>query len=105
MIEREDDLTIIAEASDGQEAVEQARGNTPDVIVMDVDMPVVDGIEATQKIKSEMPEIRIIGLSLHDSRGVINDMQSAGASAYLTKNEAFETLCATIRNEVTTVKK
>lgn len=105
MIEREVDLTIMAEASDGEEAVKLARKKTPDVIVMDINMPVMDGIKATQKIKAEMPGIRIIGLSLHDSKGVIEDMRSAGASAYLTKNEAFETLCATIRSEMTSVKK
>lgn len=104
MIEEQDDMTTIAEAADGQKAVELARETSPDVIVMDVNMPVLDGIEATQKIKAEMPNIRIIGLSLHDRKEVNQDMRSAGASDYLTKDEAFETLCATIRKEGATVK-
>jgi CheY-like chemotaxis protein len=100
MIEQQDDMSVVAEASDGREAVELARRYSPDIIVMDVNMPVMDGIEATQKIKSEMPNIRIIGLSLHDSEEVIQNMYNAGASSYLIKNEAFETLIKTIRSEV-----
>lgn len=103
LIEKENDLMILAEASDGQEAVNLARNMNPDIIVMDVNMPVLDGIDATNKIKAEMPDVRIIGLSLHDSQEVIEDMQNAGASAYLTKNEAFETLCATIRKQMAAV--
>lgn len=105
MIEKQDELIIVEEASNGQEAVELAHETTPDVIVMDVNMPVMDGIEATQKIKADMPNVRIIGLSLHDSPEVIEDMRSAGASSYLTKNEAFETLCVTIWEEASASKK
>ncbi len=105
MIEKQEDLTIVAEASQGQEAVKLARETNPDVIVMDVNMPVMDGIEATYKIKADMPNVRIIGLSLHDSPEVIEDMRSAGASSYLTKNEAFETLCVTIWEEASSSKK
>lgn len=104
MIENQDDLVVIAEASNGEEAVKYARETSPDVIVMDVNLPGMDGIEATRKITSEMPNVRVIGLSLHDEKGVSEDMRSAGASAYLTKTEAFETLCATIRSEATMAK-
>ncbi|HET6528388.1 MAG TPA: response regulator transcription factor [Balneolaceae bacterium] len=99
IIEEEDDLMIIAEASDGKEAIKSARETSPDVIVMDVNMPKMDGIQATKKIKSALPDIHIIGLSLHGRKEVIQDMRSAGASAYVTKDEAFEALCATIRSE------
>lgn len=105
LIEKQEDLMILAEASDGEEAINLARKMNPDIIVMDVNMPVLDGIEATQKIKSDMPDVQIIGLSLHDSQEVKEDMHSAGASAYLTKNEAFETLCATIRKEMSAAAK
>ncbi|SHG06105.1 PAS domain S-box-containing protein [Fodinibius roseus] len=99
LIEEQHDLTVMGEASHGQEAVELARELSPDIIVMDVNMPVMDGIEATQKIKREMPGVRIIGLSFHKSREVIENMRSAGASAYLTKSEAFESLIMAIRAE------
>jgi PAS domain S-box-containing protein len=104
MIEKQKGLTIVSEASNGQEAVDVARETSPDVIVMDVNMPVMDGIEATKKIKSIMADVQIIGLSLHDSPEVIQDMKNAGASAYLTKDEAFETLCVTIQNEMAKAK-
>lgn len=99
IIEREGDILIMGEASNGQEVVELARKNHPDIILMDVNMPVMGGIEATQIIKSEMPHIRIIGLSLHESEEVAKNMQNAGATAYLKKSEAVESLITTIRAE------
>lgn len=100
MIEEKDGMMVIAEASNGKEAIELAQQTHPDVIIMDVNMPVMDGIEATQKIKNELPGIEVIGLSLHDSQEVLHNMEKAGSSAYLTKNEAFETLCDTIKAHV-----
>ncbi len=99
MVDAEEDLRVVAEASDGAEAVDMARQVKPDVVVMDVNMPHMDGITATIKIKSEIPNVRIVGLSLHDNEEVINSMRDAGALAYITKKEAVESLCATIRSE------
>lgn len=99
IIEEEDDLTVIGEASDGEEAVKLAQEAYPDVIIMDVNMPGMNGIEATREITSNTPQVRIIGLSLQEEKNVAEAMRSAGASAYLTKSEVFETLCATIRSE------
>lgn len=99
MLNKQQDLTVIAEASDGEEAVEMARKTNPDVILMDVNMPRMDGIDATKIISSELSQICIIGLSLHDSDEVIQNMLSAGAAAYVTKDQAFETLCETIRSQ------
>lgn len=104
LIEEQDDLTVIMEASNGKDAVQLARETSPDVMVMDVNMPGMNGIEATQKIRAEMPKIRIIGLSLHNQEDVARNMRSAGASAFVTKAEAFETLCATIRREALVAK-
>ena len=99
IVNEEDDLKVVAEASDGKEALKKAKEVAPDVVVMDVNMPRMDGIEATQRLQEEMPTVRVVALSLHDHQNVIDSMRSAGATAYLTKNEAFETLCATIRSE------
>lgn len=100
LIDKQHDLKVIGETSNGKETVKLARKKIPDVILMDVNMPEMDGIEATKIISSEIPEICIIGLSLHDRKEVVEDMVSAGACAYLSKDQAFETLCKTIRNEV-----
>lgn len=105
IIQEENDLTVIAEASNGQEAIRLARETSPDIIVMDVNMPGMNGIEATRKISADNRRVRIIGLSLHDSRNVDDSMKNAGATAYLTKTEATEALCATIRSEYMILKR
>ncbi len=67
-------------------------------------MPKMDGIEATKQIKAKMPDVRIVGVSLHESPRIMQDMRNAGASAYLTKTEAFESLIVTIRAEASAIK-
>lgn len=100
VIEEEEDFVVVGEACNGKEAVELARETTPDIIVMDVRMPVMNGIQATRKISAEMPSVPIIGLSLWGFTMVGRRMKRAGASVYLRKDKAFETLCAAIRKEV-----
>jgi DNA-binding NarL/FixJ family response regulator len=99
MIDEEDDLMVVAEASNGNEAVQLANETNPDVIIMDVNMPVMDGIEATRQITLKGLSARIIGLSFHEKKDVSRALLEAGASTYLTKSDVFETLCATIRSE------
>lgn len=99
LIESENDFTVIGEASDGKQAVELAQETLPNVIIMDVNMPDMNGIEATKQILSDNAQATVIGLSVHDNEDVERAMKKAGATVYLTKNEVFETLCATIRNE------
>ncbi|MEX0720762.1 MAG: PAS domain S-box protein [Balneolaceae bacterium] len=99
LINSQDDLIVISEVSSGEEALQTAKKRAPDIIVMDINMPGLNGIEATRKVKELLPDTRVIGLSLHDSEEVVESMRNAGAAAYLTKSEAFETLCATIRSE------
>ncbi len=91
------DIEMVGEACDGQEAVEKARQLNPDVILMDISMPRMDGIQATRIILSELPYIRIIGLSMHDKQDQADRMIQAGASAYCTKDGSTDELLFAIR--------
>lgn len=99
-INQQQNLAVIGEVPNGEEALIFVQDKHPHVIVMDVDMPVMDGIEATKIIISIKPNVKIIGLSLHETPTVKESMLKAGASAYLSKNEACDRLCATIRKQV-----
>ena len=102
LLEMEKDIEVVAEAKDGLQAVEKARSHKPQVILMDIGLPVMDGIEATVKIIHENHNIRVIALSLHESEGYVNRMMEAGASRYLTKNVPVEELVQAIRAEAAT---
>ena len=97
IIEEQPDMTVVAEASDGCMAVNIAHAIRPDVIVMDVNMPKMNGLEATRKIKAELPHVRVIGLSLCNDHKIAGAMRQAGAEAYLSKG-SFLNLCAVIRD-------
>jgi PAS domain S-box-containing protein len=94
------DIEVVGEASDGEEAVNVARKIIPDVILMDISMPKINGIEATRIIHSEFPDIRIIGLSMYTGNGQAASMIKAGASAYQSKGDNTDLLLAAIRNVV-----
>jgi len=85
-------IEVVGEAPDGDSAVRLARQLKPDVVLMDVVMPQVDGIEATRQIVRDCPEIRVIGLSVHDSMAFAARMLEAGACAYLLKDCSMEDL-------------
>lgn len=89
-------LHIIAEAGDGEEAITLARLLKPDLIVMDVNMPRLDGIEATKRIREELPGTYVVGLSVNEAEHVVKSMRDAGASAFLTKESAADHLYETI---------
>jgi DNA-binding NarL/FixJ family response regulator len=93
---------VVAEAADGESVVDIARRVRPDVIVMDISMPKMNGIDATRRVTMENPQARVIGLSLLDDCGTT--MRRAGAAAYLTKDATFEALCVTIREVASTIK-
>ncbi len=97
VLHEEPDIELVGEASDGQMAVEMARQLRPDVVVMDISMPRLNGIEATRQLSSEMPEIKIIGLSMHEERDMAVAMREAGAAAYLTKDAPSDLLVDAIR--------
>ncbi|HEY6085335.1 MAG TPA: response regulator [Nitrospira sp.] len=90
------DLHIIAEAGDGEEAVTLAKLLEPDLIVMDVNMPRLDGIEATKRIRTDRPGTLVVGLSINEAEHIVRAMKAAGASAFLTKESAADHLYETI---------
>jgi PAS domain S-box-containing protein len=97
VIESHNELKVIGEASDGRQAVEMTHELQPDVVVMDINMPRMNGIEATRQISRRFPAIRIVGLSVHDDPQVAMTMRRAGAAAFLCKTEASQQLCDAIR--------
>ncbi len=97
LIQEHSDIAVIGEACDGQMAVEMARELKPDVVIMDVSMPQLNGIEATRRIVAELPQVRVIGLSMHERETMAAAMRQAGASAYLPKGGPSEPLIAAIR--------
>jgi CheY-like chemotaxis protein len=97
LLAEEPDLTVVGEADNGKDAIDLVGRLRPDVVVMDVSMPVMDGIEATQVIKREWPEVRVVGLSMFDEADLCRDMLEAGADAYLPKAGPSQDLLAAIR--------
>lgn len=86
------EIEVVGAAADGQAAVELALQNRPDVVIMDVTMPRLNGIEATRRIVRELPQVRIIGLSMHERQDMAIAMREAGAVAYFTKSGPAEEL-------------
>jgi DNA-binding NarL/FixJ family response regulator len=97
MLSLESDLEIVGEAWDGKRAVEMTREVLPDFVLMDISMPVMDGIEATRRICAECPAVRVIGLSMFTNGEQARPMLEAGARTYVSKSDAAEVLLAAIR--------
>jgi two-component system, NarL family, response regulator NreC len=97
LLEKEPDMKVVAEAEDGRNTVRIARELNPAVIIIDVAMPDLNGIEATRQIISESPATKIIALSMYADRRFVVNMLKAGASGYLLKDCAFEELTRAIR--------
>ena len=96
-LQMEKDMEVIAQANDGRTAVQLAQELSPDVIIMDIGMPDLNGIEATRQIVKNSPKVRVIGLSMHSAKKFIVEMFKAGASGYLLKDCEFDELVNAIR--------
>lgn len=97
ILETKDDIQVVGEAQTGGEAVEKARALMPDVILMDVSMPGMTGIEATRIIKREFPHIGVIALTMYEEQQYIFDLVRAGATGYLLKDSDSAQIVAAIR--------
>jgi DNA-binding NarL/FixJ family response regulator len=95
-VQQRDDMEIVGQASDGLTAVKLARELTPEVILMDVGMPDMNGIEATREIMRELPQTKIIALSMHSSKKFVGEMLKAGAVGYLLKDCTFDEIVLAI---------
>ncbi len=94
----QDGMEVVGEAVDGESALEQARLLQPDVVVMDISMPGGGGISATRQIGAELPEVRVVALSIHCERIYVQAMLDAGASGYVVKNSIARDLVPAIQS-------
>ena len=97
LLERQDDMKVVAEANDGRSAVELARKHKPSVAVLDITMPGLNGIEAARKIADALLGTRTIILSVHADRRFVTEAMRAGAAGYVLKDCAFEELAYAVR--------
>jgi len=97
LINAEADMEVVGEAGDGQMAWQQAKELQPDVVLMDVSMPKLNGAKATERLKKDRPETKVLALTAHEDKGYIGQMLQAGASGYVLKIAAAEELIKAIR--------
>ena len=91
------DIEVVGEAENGREALERPRSLKPDVVVMDIAMRELNGIDATREIVAEMTDVRVVALSMHSDSRYVSEMLAAGATGYLLKDCAFDELATAIR--------
>ena len=97
LLNAQPDMIVAAEAVDGEDAVHKSHQATPDVVLMDITMPGVGGLEATQEIKRQNPAMKILVLTMHDDESYLQQMLQAGAEGYVPKKAADTELLAAIR--------
>lgn len=97
MLEKEPDMEVVGEAEDGQKALELVRELLPDIVVMDIEMPNLNGIDATRQIVRELRGVKVIALSMYSDGLIVDNMLKAGASGYVLKDYAVEELVRAIR--------
>ncbi len=97
LLEKQQDMAVLADTNEGRKAVELVREMSPDVVIMDVTMAGLNGIEATRVITAEFPKVKVVALSIHSQRRFIAEMLSAGAAGYVLKECLFDELVQAIR--------
>lgn len=93
----QEDFEVVGEASTGREALERARTLAPDVVVMDISMPDMNGIQATEKIRKELPSVQVLGLTMHEEHSYVFELLKVGAAGYVLKRAAAEDLVSGVR--------
>ena len=89
LLENAPDMEVVGEAADGREAIDLVRRERPDVFITDVSMPNLNGADATRRILQDLPQVKVIGLSMHSTGALVADMLKAGASGYVLKESLF----------------
>jgi DNA-binding NarL/FixJ family response regulator len=97
LLEKQPDMEVVGEAEDGQKALELVRQLAPDVVIMDITMPNLNGVGATSQITKEFPGVKVLALSIHSNKRFVADMLRAGASGYILKECLFDELIEAIR--------
>ncbi len=97
LLEDQPDMAVVGEAEDGRQAVQLTHDLRPAVVLMDIAMPLLNGLEATRQIKRDHPEIHVLVLTMHDNEEYIHEVLAAGASGYVLKQAAASELVAAIR--------
>lgn len=98
LIERQPDMTVVAEAETGEEALDKAHETCPEVVIMDILLPGMNGIETTRKILAKQPGVRVLALSNHFGATLVQAILSAGGLGYVRKNRALEELIPALRS-------
>jgi DNA-binding NarL/FixJ family response regulator len=100
IIREQEDMNVVAEANNGQQAITLCNTLKIDLVMMDIDMPVMNGLEATQQLKKTKPEIKVIVLTMHDEPALIRRIMEIGADGYMLKNSDQEELVEAIRKVI-----
>ena len=98
LIERQPDMTVVGESRTGEDAVDRAREVRPDIIVMDILLPGMNGISTTRKIRAEQPDVRVLAMSNHFGDSLVQAILDAGGLGYVRKSKAFEELIPALRS-------
>ncbi len=98
LIETISDIELVAEAENGRDAVKLARQTNPDVVIMDIGLPDISGIEATKQIVSENPEMKVLALSMQSDQQYVKGFLNVGGKGYVCKEDAFDELDQAIRS-------
>ncbi len=97
LINAQPDMQVVGEAENGREALKRAADLSPDVVVMDISMPEMNGVEATERLRKECPQIKIVALTIYEDTGYLRQLLKAGASGYVIKRAVVEELVHAVR--------